>query len=221
MWSTAGNCEVRVLYFAYSWSSLLQSNVIDLKCYTWTKDLLKENFSIKRLSIFTLFWDWIKCHASDGSFFRIEVRTSGATDISIYNPNPIIQCPRNGTFLTGTKNKKNFIKANSCSNRLSKGKAPSKLSSKLSSALASNSAKNKHKSIVFKHIQWICVFSEKRTSLPFNSVVWSFDHLRKNSSSSSSSSSNSKTNTRFCVHTYLTKYVILELKYLSVVMSVF
>ena len=42
-----------------------------------------------------------------------------------------------------------------------------------------------------------------------------------NSSSSSSSSSNSKTNTRFCVHTYLTKYVILELKYLSVVMSIF
>ena len=34
VWSTAGNCEVRVLYFAYSWSTLLQSNVIDLKCYT-------------------------------------------------------------------------------------------------------------------------------------------------------------------------------------------
>ena len=97
-----------------------------------------------------------------GAFFRVAVRTSGATDISIYNSNPIIQCPRNGTFLTGTKNKKNFIKANHWSNWLSKEKAPSKLSSKLSSALASNSAKNKHKSIVFKHIQWICVFSEKR-----------------------------------------------------------
>ena len=124
--------------------------------------MLKENFSIKRLSIFTLFWDWIKCHASDGSFFRIEVRTSGATDISIYNPKPIIQSPRKGTFLTGTKNKKNFIKATSCSNRLSKGKAPSKcLQSCLRLWLATFSGKNKHKSIVFKHIQWICVFSEK------------------------------------------------------------
>ena len=121
--------------------------------------MLKENFSIKRLSIFTLFWDWIKCHVSDGLPFRFEVRTSGATDISIYNSTPIIQCPKWGTFLTGTKNKKNFIKANHCSNWLSKEKVPSKLSSKLSSVLA---AKNKHKSIVFKHIQWICVFSEKR-----------------------------------------------------------
>ena len=58
-----------------------------------------------------------------------------------------------------TKNKKKFIKANNCSNRLSQGKAPSKLSSSFDSHQLA--AKNKPKNMVFKHIQMnMCFFGE-------------------------------------------------------------
>jgi len=47
--------------------------------------------------------------------------------------------------------KRTLLKQTIAQTDCQKEKVPSKLSSKLSSALA---AKNKHKSIVFKHIQW-------------------------------------------------------------------
>ena len=58
-------------------------------------------------------------------------------------------------------------------------------------------AKNKPKNIVFKHIQWICVFSEKRHHYLLIVLCDLLIIYERNSSSSSSSSSNSKTNTRF------------------------
>ena len=56
--------------------------------------------------------------------------------------------------------KRNLLKQTIAQTDCQKEKAPSKLSSSLT--IIFFAAKNKPKNIVFKHIQWICVFSEKR-----------------------------------------------------------
>ena len=125
------------------------------------RSFVKKKITIERLSIFTLFWDWIKCHASDGSFIlelRLETAVRLIYQFSIlipsYNAHNMVP------FWLVPRIKRNLFKANNCSNRLSKGKAPSKLSSSFDSHQLA--AKNKPKNMVFKHIQWICVFSVKR-----------------------------------------------------------
>ena len=85
-------------------------------------------------------------------------------------------------------------------------------------------AKNKHKIVVFKHIQWICGFSEceQHYLLIVLCDLWSFTNvLRHHLLRHLLHQTLKQTQNIFVfIHIFL-KYVILELKYLSVIKSVF
>jgi len=122
---------------------------------------LKKKIHLNAL-VSSLFWDWIKCHVSDGLPFRLSLEPAVRLIYQFTILIPSYNAHEMVPFWLVPRIKRTLLKQPIDQTDCQKKKHhQSYLQSCLRLWLATL-RKNKHKSIVFKHIQWICVFPEKR-----------------------------------------------------------
>ena len=82
-----------------------------------TKDLLKKKIQLNAL-VTSPFWDWIKCHVSDGLLYRLSLEPAVRLIYHLTILIPSYNAQSRVPFLTGTKEGKCLLKASCWSNRL-------------------------------------------------------------------------------------------------------
>ena len=138
-----------------------------------TKDLLKKKFQLNAL-VPSLFWDWIKCHVSDGLPFRLSLEPAVRLIYQFTILIPSYNAQNRVPFWLVPKIKK-FIKAFIWLKQTVQRKNAIIIIFVFDNHRLA--AKNKHKNVVFKHIQRICGFFGNWITTPPLIVLydhWSF-----------------------------------------------